>query len=302
MSAHAPLVIDFSDFLSGEPARVKRCLALVREACETSGFFQIINHSIPSELQEEIFHQQRRLFNLPLEEKMKIDKSKNNYNRGYEKIGSQRFQAEDAKPDFKEGYYCSRDLPEDHHQVRAGKFAHGPNLWPESLGDSFKNTCNEYLRQITDLTKEVLRAVIMSLDNDTSRLDEFFTDPMCFFKMNYYPPPANPNDLTQKSHGAHRDFGVITLLLQGDVPGLEVWDEPTNQWVLVPPMKDAYVVNLGNLFSQWTNDRYISNLHRVINASGRERYSLAFLFHVSPDCSCCENSNLTNYNRETRIS
>ncbi|KAL1967382.1 hypothetical protein VTN77DRAFT_3167 [Rasamsonia byssochlamydoides] len=276
-----PLVIDFGDFLSGKPELVAKCLAKVRQACITQGFFQIINHPISLDLQKEILQAARKFFNLPLSEKMKTDKSQNNYNRGYEVIGSQKFEV-NAKPDLKEGYYISRDLPLSHPQVLASKFAHGPNLWPEPLGQPFKQTCMNYLNLLLDLTKEVLRAVILSLDNDTTDLDEFCTEPMCFFKMNHYPKPPNPSDDTQKSHGAHRDFGVITLLLQDDVPGLEVWDEPTQQWVLVPPVEGAYVVNIGNLFQQWTNDRYLSNLHRVTKPP-QERYSIAFLFHGNPD-------------------
>lgn len=83
--------------------------------------------------------------------------------------------------------------------------------------------------------------------------------------------------------GAHRDFGVITLLLQGDVAGLEVWDDEVRDWYPVPPVEGAYVVNLGNLFEQWTNDKYISNVHRVINRSGEERYSISFNYNGNPD-------------------
>jgi isopenicillin N synthase-like dioxygenase len=83
--------------------------------------------------------------------------------------------------------------------------------------------------------------------------------------------------------GAHRDFGVITLLLQGDVPGLEVWDDEAKDWYPAPPVEGAYVVNMGNLFEQWTNDKYISNVHRVINRSGEERFSIPFNYNGNPD-------------------
>ncbi|KAK2865075.1 hypothetical protein FQN49_003935 [Arthroderma sp. PD_2] len=277
-----PLILDYSDFVSGNSELTKKFLDGIGHACRTQGFFQIINHPISLELQNEILDAATKFFNLPLKEKLKLDKAQNQYNRGYEVIGSQKFEDTDSKPDLKEGYYVSRDLPLDHPQVLAGKFAHGPNLWPDSLGESFKKTCMDYLNQLRSLTQEVLRAVLLSLDNDIEELEALCTDPMCFFKMNHYPKPPNPGDHTQKSHGAHKDFGLITLLLQGDVPGLEVWDDLTQQWVLVPPVEGAYVVNLGNLFQQWTNDRYLSNLHRVTNPP-QERYSIAFLLHGNPD-------------------
>lgn len=72
------------------------------------------------------------------------------------------------------------------------------------------------------------------------------------------------------------------MLLQGDVPGLEVWDE-VKDWYPVPQLEGAYVVNMGNLFEQWTNDQYIPNVHRVINLFGEERYSIPFNYNGNPD-------------------
>ena len=71
--------------------------------------------------------------------------------------------------------------------------------------------------------------------------------------------------------------------MQDDVGGLEVYDRPTESWLAVVPTAGAFVVNLGNLMMRWTNDRYISNIHRVINKSGRERYSVPFFFSGNPD-------------------
>jgi isopenicillin N synthase-like dioxygenase len=94
--------------------------------------------------------------------------------------------------------------------------------------------------------------------------------------------------------GAHTDFGALTLLLQDDsmsflsyyfesaysqstVGGLEVFHRPTQTWHPVHPVKDAYVVNIGDMLSRWTNDKYMSTLHRVISPiSDRDRYSIAF--------------------------
>ncbi|KAL8733964.1 MAG: hypothetical protein Q9166_001725 [cf. Caloplaca sp. 2 TL-2023] len=74
-------------------------------------------------------------------------------------------------------------------------------------------------------------------------------------------PGACSSPLMKVAFGAHRDFGIITLLLQGDVPGLEVWDDEAEDWYSVPPVEGAYVVNMGNLFARWTNDEYGSSVH-----------------------------------------
>src|SRR5882757_759787 len=73
-STKVPPVIDFSDFLSGDPDRVQKCASQIRAACTTQGFFQIVNHSITRELQIEIFRLSKEFFALPLEEKLKLDK------------------------------------------------------------------------------------------------------------------------------------------------------------------------------------------------------------------------------------
>ncbi|KAE8337901.1 hypothetical protein BDV24DRAFT_177241 [Aspergillus arachidicola] len=262
-SNKTPPVVDFGDFLSGEPDWMRKCAQAIGEVCRTQGFFQIVNHPIPASLQQEMMKLSKELFALPLEEKMKLDKSQNQHNRGYEVMYGQMIENH-TKPDLKECFYVAQDLAMDHPQVLSQKFAHGPTLWPESLGAHFRDTCTDYLNRITALTEQVMQAIAMSLGYDQHYFDEFCTDPMALYKLLHYPPQAEDSHPLQRGIGAHRDFGVITLLLQGDVPG-------------------AYVVNLGNLFERWSNDAYISNVHRVINRSGTHRYSIPFNYNRNPD-------------------
>ena len=133
-----------------------------------------------------------------MEEKMKLDKSKNKYNRGYQSMGSQMIEA-GTKPDLKEGYYVGRELPADHPHVKNEKFGLGPNLWPEKLGESFRETCMLYLKHNTEVAEILMQAMAMSLGYEKNYFDEFCKDPMCFYKMIHYPPP--PNDSTELQKG-----------------------------------------------------------------------------------------------------
>lgn len=117
-----------------------------------------------------------------------------------------------TRPDLKEGYYVSRDLPMDHPQVKAEKFAHGPNVWPESLGESFRETCMDYLNRIVKLTEEVMRAMAMSLGYDADYFQEFCTDPMCFYKLLHYPPQPSDAHALQRGMLIH-SFLIVMLIV-----------------------------------------------------------------------------------------
>jgi isopenicillin N synthase-like dioxygenase len=122
-------------------------ISQIHAACQDKGFFQLTNTGISPALQKRILSASKQFFALPQAEKSRLDKKTNSYNRGYEDLGSQMLEAGTA-PESKEGYYLGRDIPADSEEVKRGAFNTGPNLWPESLGEEFKDVCNEYFEEV----------------------------------------------------------------------------------------------------------------------------------------------------------
>ncbi len=250
-------------------------------ACSTHGFFYIANHGVDPALIDAIFARSAAFFALPEADKQALDKSGSRCNRGHEPLRNQRLEA-GAPPDVKEGFYIGNELGEDDPRVQAGKFNHGPNLWPTQV-PGFRPTMARYFDTLLDLGRVLMRGMALSLALPEGHFETFMRAPMATLRLLHYPPqPARPQH-GEKGCGEHTDFGSLTLLLQDDQGGLQVFDAATGGWIDAPPLPGTFVVSIGDLFQRWTNGRYHSTLHRVINRSGRERYSVPFFLTGEPD-------------------
>lgn len=269
-------VIDIRGLSSDSLADRKAVGAKLRTACLDNGFFYISHHGVPEQDVADVFSEAAAFFDLPAAEKAEVDKSRSKANRGYEPLQGQTLEP-GAPPDLKEGYYIGPEHAADDPRVLAGMFNHGPNQWPAGR-PRFQPVMQSYLDTMLDLSARMMRGIALSLDLPENYFAGYCNDAMATVRLLHYPPQSAQTSPDQKGAGAHTDFGGLTLLRQGEIGGLQVWDQNSGGWIHADPVPGTFVVNLGDMIARWTNDRYRSTLHRVVNASGRERYSVPFFY------------------------
>lgn len=279
-TAEIPL-IDIGGLRSGDPGQRAAVARELRAACEQRGFFYIRNHGIPETLLARVFALTEAFFDQPLDAKLALDKRFSSCNRGYEPLRAQRLES-GAPPDLKESFYIGEEVPASDSRVAAGWFNTGPNQWPADDLGGFRETMNSYFQAAHALGVLVTRGLEQSLDLPERYFDGYLEGAASTLRLLHYPPqPALPLP-GEKGCGEHTDFGGVTLLLQDASGGLQVRDVERQSWIDAPPIPGTFVVNIGDLFARWTNGRYQSTLHRVINVSGRERHSIPFFFTGNP--------------------
>ena len=172
--------------------------------------------------------------------------------------------------------------------VQARRFFMGPNVWPPTSllpKSDFQDPAERYYKAIVDLSLKVLDLIALTLPYGAGVFKTFTANtPLTLMRLLHYPKAPGSTEKRQFGASAHTDFGAITLLLQDENPGLELLDTRTGNFVPVPPNPDAYVVNVGDMLTRWTKGRYVSSMHRVINRSPRDRYSVVFFFEGNLDC------------------
>ena len=263
--------------LSSPDIEARRAVAReIGAACRERGFFYIENHGIAAGLVDAVVAEAKIFFAEPEAKKRLVAKTLSTCNRGWEPLMAQALEV-GGKPDLKESFYIGQDLAADHPSVLAKTFNHGPNQWPIGL-NGFRPMMRAYQAAMTDLSERVMRALALSLDLDEDYFDALMREPMTTLRLLHYPPQAADAPSDQRGAGAHTDYGILTFLHQDANGGLQVEDPSTGAWIDATPVPGTYVVNLGDTIARWTNDRYRSTLHRVINTSGRERYSVPFFY------------------------
>ena len=264
--------IDVTTLRMGDPSGT-----IAREiggACREHGFFAIVGHQIPSTRSDALLSASRAFFSLPLERKLNIAMSRGGRAwRGYFPVGG---ELTSGHPDLKEGLYVGSELAADDPRVSVP--LHGPNLFPDDDVPALRPAVLAWMADVAEVARLVMTAIARSLDLAPDYFARtWMQDPTLLFRIFHY--PAADDD--RWGVGEHTDYGVLTLLLQDDVGGLEV--KSRGAWIPVAPQPGALVCNIGDMLDRMTGGVYRSTPHRVRNRSGRDRYSFPLFFDPSWD-------------------
>jgi isopenicillin N synthase-like dioxygenase len=274
-------VIDIAPLAEPESAAAAEASRALCAAYEDLGFAYVTGHGVPRRLIDDCFTASRDFHAAPLERKRAL--AINEHHRGYLGLATQTLVtstvARNTKPNLSESFLVMHEVaPGAPHY---GEPLQGPNQWPGWL-PAFRPTVEAYIAALEIVARRLLHAFTLGLGLERDFLAPVFAEPTTFLRLLHYPP--HPPDAPDGQFGAapHTDYGCMTLLAQDESGGLQV-RRPDGVWLDAPPRPDAFVLNLGDLMPRWSNGRFNSTPHRVLNRSGRDRYSLPYFFDPSMD-------------------
>ena len=267
-------VIDMTHAMQGDGPAMQAAAAAIRAACTTNGFFYMSGHGVAKDLIAEAVAEAQAFFRQPLDEKRRA--AVNARHRGFNALGD-ALMYEASRPDYKEFFSIGLELPEDDPDVVAGEKLRGPNNWPPGRPE-FRAALWAYYEAMGRCGAQLMRCVALSLGGDAHFFDDKYRKRLQRTQIIYYPPQPPATGADQFGVAPHTDFGCITLLWQDENGGLEVLERSSGEWIAAPPIPGTLVVNVGDLLGRWTNDLYASTPHRVVNRSGRERFSIATFY------------------------
>ncbi|MEP2781254.1 MAG: 2-oxoglutarate and iron-dependent oxygenase domain-containing protein [Pseudoruegeria sp.] len=255
-------IVDISPFIDGTPEGKASVAREFAEAFESVGFAIITGHGIPERLTSGLYGAATGFFETPLETKISYTAPEAAKSRGYLPMGMESVAKTlkgETPPDLCEALVFG--MP--HHEREEG---HNANFYPEKPAD-FAGLVKEYTGAILELNAVLMRLSALALDLPEDYFDPMYADPSLTLRFVNYPDQDEDPLPGQLRYGEHHDYGALTILRQDSAPGgLEVMDLEGN-WHEAKVIPDSFVINVGDLLSRWTNDRWRSTLHRVSNPS-----------------------------------
>ncbi|MBD2249964.1 isopenicillin N synthase family dioxygenase [Nostoc parmelioides] len=265
-------IIDISGLIAQTNNSADVVADQIRQACQNYGFFYIVGHGVDAQLQQQLENLSQEFFAQDEETKLKIRMAVGGRAwRGYFPVGN---ELTSGRPDLKEGIYFGAELEENHPLVKAGTPMHGHNLFPSNI-PQFRETVIEYMESMTQLGHILMAGIALSLGLEKSYFAERYTkDPLILFRIFNYPP--NLSSQSVWGVGEHTDYGVLTILKQDNVGGLQI--KSKFGWIDAPSIPDSFVCNIGDMLDRMTQGLYRSTPHRVRNLSRTNRLSFPFFF------------------------
>ena len=306
-------VVDLRPYFEGGESGKAAVAKAVDEACRAIGFLVISGHGVDETLIESMRKVSRRYFDLPTDEKLRLKMPPDRY-RGYTPMGTEGLAAsldEVAPPDLKESFSIGPvDVIDDeyHSSERAGAFF-AANTWPDQPGE-MREVWESYYREMESLATSLMRIFALALDLPESWFDDKVDRHITNFSVIHYPEPEGDPVPGQLRAGAHTDYGSLTILQKDAAAGGLQVQRDDGSWLDVPNLPGTFVVNLGDLMAEWTNDRWRSTMHRVVlpdveSRSKSDRYSMTFFHQPNYDAvvecipTCCDERNPARYGKTT---
>ena len=260
---------------AGSAAARAAAARAIDAAARRYGFFYAVGHGVDAALVARLVSLARVFFAQDEAVKMRIAMALGGRAwRGYFPLGG---ELTSNRPDWKEGLYLGSELGPEHPRVRAGTILHGANLWPQIAG--FDTTVLAYIDALTRLGHALLRGIALGLGLPEQWFAAHGTaDPLILLRLFNYPSrPVPAGSDAQWGVGEHTDYGLLTMLWQDDVGGLQVRTD--DGWIAAPPLAGSLICNIGDMLDRMTGGHYRSVPHRVaINTSGRDRLSIPLFF------------------------
>jgi len=292
MTRHDIPIIDLTPYFEGDQNDKRKVAADMNRACEGIGFFIITGHGVDPKLCRKVNAVSREFFDLPVEEKLIIGQTSDEANRGYEALGTEVLSATIGKmtpPDLKESFSLGPiNVPNDPYYHSGAAAPHyADNMWPERpVG--FRKIIEDYVKVMEKLARDLHRLAAIAFNLPEDFFEPKLDKPFYILRALNYPNQLDNPDTEQLRAGEHSDYDNLTICMIEDRPGGLQARNIEGIWINVPGVRDAFVVNIGDLMMRWTNDRWKSTRHRVVNpprdlAFDSRRISMCFFAEPNYD-------------------
>lgn len=279
--------LDLADFTSGDQDRKDKFVKDLGDAYQNIGFVAIKNHGLSNDLTKKLYESVQRFFSLSDDTKQAYEVPELAGQRGYISKGREKAKGRNTG-DLKEFYHVGQ--PTDN------KLPEYPeNIWPNEVPE-FKGFTVEAYKTLEKAGIQMLRAIALFLGLEETYFDDKVSQGNSILRQIHYFPIENPEEIPEDAVRAaeHGDINLITLLMGASADGLEVLRRD-GKWIPITALPDQIIVNVGDMLSRHTNNKFKSTIHRVVNPPkekmGNSRFSIPFFMHPisSMDLSCLEN-------------